>query len=280
MAFLKELRKSNFTGQFAVHQQDRPILEVSHLTVRYENLPALDDISFSLRNGERVAVVGPNGAGKSTLFKVIAGVLSPSAGEVCVAGQKPGGHICIAYVPQRSQVDWNFPVSVADVVMMGRVGQLGLLRVPKKADWDFVRTCLDEVDMLDLETRQISELSGGQQQRMFIARALAQQAEIMLMDEPLNGLDVRSQEIILNILDRLRGRGVTVLVATHDMQQAAERFDRVMLLNHRLVSFGSPAEVFSAEHLIEAYGGNLRLADSDVQILALDDTCCNTGEEH
>jgi manganese/iron transport system ATP-binding protein len=176
------------------------------------------------------------------------------------------------------QVDWTFPVSVADVVMMGRIGKLGLMRWPKSSDWAYVRQSLEEVGLAELQRRQISELSGGQQQRMFIARALAQEAELMLMDEPLNGLDIHSQEVIFEILNKLRQRHVTVMVATHDLEQAAERFDRVMLLNHRLLGFGQANEVFIPERLVEAYGGHLHLVQSQEDILALGDTCCEDGE--
>jgi manganese/iron transport system ATP-binding protein len=222
-------------------------------------------------------VVGPNGAGKSTLFKVIAGVLHATSGTVRVAGHAPGHHICIAYVPQRSEVDWTFPVTVADVVMMGRVGKLGLLRHPRRKDWDLVHQCLEEVGMDQLSDRQIGELSGGQQQRMFIARALAQEAELMLMDEPLSGLDVPSQEDIFRVLDTLREYEVTALVATHDLSTAAERFDQVMLLNRQLLGMGQPDEVFTPERLQEAYGGHLRLVHTEEGLMVLSDTCC--GEE-
>jgi manganese/iron transport system ATP-binding protein len=260
--------------RLATHDADVAFVEASHVTVRYNGRAALDALSFTLNAGERIAVVGPNGAGKSTLFKVIAGVLNPTTGEVRVAGHCPGGHICIAYVPQRSQVDWDFPVTVADVVMMGRAGRLGLLRRPGAADREYVRQCLDVVAMADLAERQIGELSGGQQQRMFIARALAQQAELMLMDEPLHGLDVPSQEGIFEIMDQLRHRGVTVMVATHDLNLAAERFDRVMLLNRRLLGIGRPADVFTPDRLQEAYGDHLRLVQTDNGMMILSDTCC------
>ena len=261
-----------------VHEVGAPILEAVGLSVRYNGRLALEQVSFRLATGERVAVVGPNGAGKSTLFKVIAGVLSPSAGEVKVAGHCPGSHICIAYVPQRSEVDWTFPVTVADVVMMGRAGRIGLLRRPGGRDWAYVRQCLVVVGMADLAQRQIGELSGGQQQRMFIARALAQEAALMLMDEPLTGLDVPAQDDIFRILDELRERGVTVMVATHDLNLAAERFDRVMLLHSRLLGLGQPAEVFTAERLREAYGDHLRLVETGEGVMALSDTCCGRGE--
>ncbi len=253
------------------HQTNQPILDVARLTVRYNGRVALEDISFHLHEGERVAVVGPNGAGKSTLFKVVSGVLPPTSGEVNIFGSKPRGHVCIAYIPQRSQVDWNFPVNVADVVMMGRSAKLGPFNWPRKKDWDFVYHALETVEIIDLASRQISQLSGGQQQRMFIARALAQEAELMLMDEPLTGLDTPSQEGILNLLDRLQTESVTVMVATHDLEQAASHFDRIMLLNHRIVAFGNPDEVLHTDNLVKAYGGRMRI---DSQGTMLVDDCC------
>jgi len=260
------------------HQPDKPILEVNHLSVQYNGHPALVDITFHLHTGERVAVVGPNGAGKSTLFKVVSGVIPPTSGEVKISGVGPSGHICIAYVPQRSQVDWRFPASVADVVMMGRIGQVGFLRWPRRSDWETVHTALKAVDMDGMSNRQIGELSGGQQQRTFLARALAQEAELVLMDEPLNGLDTPSQEAILSLLDKLRQEKITVLVATHDLGQAAEHFDRVMLLNHNLVSLGTPQVVLTSENLLRAYGGHAQLIQVEDGIKTLADSCCD-GEE-
>ncbi|HJW91313.1 MAG TPA: metal ABC transporter ATP-binding protein [Anaerolineales bacterium] len=274
---MQHLKKANWLQRHAPHQPGTPILDVSRVSVRYNGQEVLEEVSFQLRPGQRVAVVGPNGAGKSTLFKVIAGVLAPSAGQVQVFGGGPGGHICIAYLPQRSHVDWDFPVSVADVVMMGRIGKMGPLRWPRPRDWQLVHQSLELVGLGQLATRQIGELSGGQQQRMFIARALAQEAELMLMDEPFTGLDVPSQEDIFNNLDRLGQRGVTVLVAMHDLKLAAERFERVMLLNHALLGFGEPQEIFTPERLISAYGGHLHLIGKGEALLALGDTCCDEG---
>jgi manganese/iron transport system ATP-binding protein len=156
-------------------------------------------------------------------------------------------------------VDWNFPVSVADVVMMGRSAKLGPLNWPHKRDWEYVHHALETVELSDLATRQIGQLSGGQQQRMFIARALAQEAELMLMDEPLSGLDTPSQEGLLNLLDTLRDQQVTVMVATHDLDQAARHFDRIMLLNHSMIAFGEPQNVLHTDNLLQAYGGRLKL---------------------
>jgi len=238
---------------------------------------ALEEITFQAQRGERIAVVGPNGAGKSTLFKLIVGTMEPYKGEVRLYGHAPDEHICIAYVPQRSQVDWTFPATVEDVVMMGRVGQIGLFKRPRRQDWDVVHNSLDRVNAAHLAKKQIGELSGGQQQRIFIARSLAQEAELLLLDEPLTGLDAPSQDAFFTILDSLQPDGVTILVATHDLNLAVERFDRVMLLNKRLITFGSGEEVLVAENLLAAYGGHMhRIGDEGDMLLA--DTCCDQGE--
>ncbi|MEW5867901.1 MAG: metal ABC transporter ATP-binding protein [Chloroflexota bacterium] len=279
MELIKELRTSRFSSHGIEHQSGVPILEVKDISVKYDSGVVLEDISFHLHAGERVAVVGPNGAGKSTLFKVVAGVLHATSGEVKVYGHGPTGHICIAYIPQRSQVDWSFPVNVADVVMMGRIGKLGFFQWPRRRDWELVHQALADVGLESLSKRQIDELSGGQQQRMFIARALAQEAELMLMDEPLTGVDATSQEAIFTILDTLRQRGVTVMIATHDLEQAAGMFDRVMLLNRRMLGFGEPAQVFTPALLRDAYSGHLRLVEAGNEVLALTDTCCEDRED-
>ncbi len=262
------------------HDLSQPALALDNILVRFDKTIALKNISFTLSQGERVAVIGPNGAGKSTLFNVISGVQTPTQGKANVYGHASGQHICIAYVPQRSQVDWNFPVNVADVVMMGRTGQLGLFRRPKGKDWDLVHEALDLVNMAQHAKRQIGELSGGQQQRAFIARALAQKAELMLMDEPLSGLDVKSQEDIFIILDRLRQRNVTVMVATHDLNLAAERFDRLMLLNQQIVGFGRAKEVFTADLLSQTYSGTMRLIDTPQGNIFISDSHCDGEHTH
>jgi manganese/iron transport system ATP-binding protein len=276
MALFEELQKTSqhLSRQRRPHQADVPILRAEGISLHYESGPALEKVTFELQTAERLAVVGPNGAGKSTLLKIIAGVLNPSEGHVQVFGNDPGRHICIAYVPQRNQVDWSFPVTVADVVMMGRVGQLGLFRNPKARDWELVNEALEVVRMMHLAKRQISQLSGGQQQRMFIARALAQEAELMLMDEPFTGLDISSQEEVFGILDRLQREDVTVLVSLHDLKMAAQKFDRVMLLNHEMLAIGIPEDVLTPENLVPAYGGHLHLVPTEDGALALGDTCC------
>jgi manganese/iron transport system ATP-binding protein len=262
------------------HDPDAPILEVKKLSVRYDGNFAVENITFHLHAGERVAVVGPNGAGKSTLFKVVAGVLAPSSGEVKISGYGPRGHICIAYVPQRSQVDWRFPASVADVVMMGRIGQIGFFRWPRRSDWETVHAALEAVDMNSMANRQIGELSGGQQQRTFLARALAQKAELVLMDEPLNGLDTPSQEAILTLLENLRRQKITVMVATHDLGQAASHFDRVMLLNRRLIRFGLPQAVLTSENLLNAYSGHAQVIQGENGKTTFADSCCDGDSDN
>jgi manganese/iron transport system ATP-binding protein len=259
------------------HLHTAPTLLLSDICATYDDgVLALDHVSLQIEAGEHVAIVGPNGAGKSTLLNVIAGTLRPQSGHVSIFGHQPGGHICIAYVPQRSQIDWSFPVTVEDVVMMGRAGQIGLLRRPRKRDWDAVRDSLARVDALPLAHAQIGALSGGQQQRVFIARALAQEAELLLLDEPLSGLDLPSQEQVFALLDRLRPDGVTVLVSTHDLNLAEARFDRIALLNRRLIAFGRGAEVLQPATLLRAYGGHVHvIPQADGQALLLTDSCCD-----
>jgi manganese/iron transport system ATP-binding protein len=261
------------------HDSNQPILQVNALTVKYQDQEALKELTFHLHPGERVAVVGPNGAGKSTLFKVVAGVLMPTSGDVQVYGNNPGKHVCIAYIPQRTQVDWHFPVNVSDVVMMGRAAKMKPFGWPSRADHQAVNHALATVDLKNLAERQISELSGGQQQRMFIARALAQEAELIMMDEPLSGLDTPSQEGVLALLETLHQKNVTVMVATHDLDQASTYFDRILLLNHRIIGFGSPKEVMTTERLLKAFGGRLKIVDANGDTVLMDDNCCHGGDD-
>ncbi|MCD4802450.1 MAG: metal ABC transporter ATP-binding protein [Anaerolineales bacterium] len=276
---IKTFRKKSFSRRYAPHQLDAPLLALENVSVRYGTGTVLENISFDLSPGDGIAVVGPNGAGKTTLFQVIAGIIDPFEGVVQVSGHEPGGHTCIAYVPQRSQVDWTFPATVADVVMMGRINKMGPFLWPQADDWEIVRRSLKFVDLIDYSQRQISELSGGEQQRMFIARALAQEAELMLLDEPLNGLDVPAQESILSILDSLQKREVTFMISMHDLRLAAGQFNQVMLLNKELLGLGSPEEVFTRELLIKAYQGHLHFVEGEFDTLAVGDECCE-GDHH
>jgi manganese/iron transport system ATP-binding protein len=261
------------------HDSTRPVLEVTGLRVVLGGTTALDSVSFSLQKADSVAVVGPNGAGKSTLFKAVAGIVEREAGRIEVYGSEPDSHTCIAYVPQASVVDWAFPVNVFDVVMMGRTRRIGMFRRPARADKSHVYQCLEMVNMEELAQRQFGELSGGQKQRVFIARALAQEAEIVLMDEPLTGLDVKSQNDIFGILRGLTERGVTLLVATHDLDLAAERFGRIMLLNRTLVAFGTREEVMRPELLLPTFGGHASMQTGDRGKVLVFDTCCEGGDE-
>lgn len=259
------------------HLANAPSLELDNVSVWYGQTQALSSVSLRLNRGDRAAIVGPNGAGKSTLFNVISGVVRPDSGAVRVYGSGPSGHICVGYVPQRNRIDWNFPATVADVVMMGRVGKIGLLRWPGRNDRHHVQTALASVDLLDLTGRQIGELSGGQQQRVFLARALAQEAEILLLDEPFTGLDAPSQRVLLEILTSLHQQGITILVATHDLSQAADQFPLVALLNRRLVAFGAPGEVLTTDNLATAYGGSIHILPTAQGAMVLSDTCCAGG---
>ncbi len=252
-----------------------PALAIRHLTVRYRQTEALSDVSVDIQAGEQIAIVGPNGAGKSTLLKAIAGLQPITSGEIRFFGAEQAEPNTIAYVPQRLQVDWRFPVSVSDVVLMGRVGRIGLLRRPSRHDRLLAQRALERVGLAAFANRQIGQLSGGQQQRVFLARALAQEARLLLMDEPLVGLDIPSQDEIFRALAALRAEGVTILTALHDLQQAARYFDRVMLLNRRLIAYAPAREAFTAANLVATYGGHLHLLSSGDGLLTVADTCCN-----
>jgi ABC-type Mn2+/Zn2+ transport system ATPase subunit len=218
-----------------------------------------------------VAVVGPNGAGKSTLFKALVGLLPLQQGRILIHGRPLGSHKdCVAYVPQRGEVDWRFPVTVADVVMMGRFGRQGLLGRADHADRAAVAAALAHMGISDLAARPIGELSGGQQQRVFLARALAQEPHILLMDEPFTGVDITTQEAVLRLLDDLRSEGLTVLVSTHDLNLAMQRFDLALLLNRGLVAYGPPQAVLTPEHIRAAFGGQALLLGPLVVV----DECC------
>jgi manganese/iron transport system ATP-binding protein len=260
-----------FARNGTVPSADQPALAVRHLTVAYEQTRALEDVSFTVAPGERVAVVGPNGAGKSTLLKALVGLICPTSGTIQVDGHVHTQCSDVAYVPQRTQVDWSFPIRVWDVVMLGRTAHIGFFHGPGKHDRTQVQRSLELVRMTDLAQRQIGELSGGQQQRVFLARALAQEARVLLLDEPVTGLDLRAQDEVFRIVDDIHRQGVTVLVATHDLQQAADpdHYERVLLLNRQLLGAGSAREVLTAEHLTAAYGGYLHRVETEQGLLLL-----------
>ncbi|WP_257670282.1 metal ABC transporter ATP-binding protein [Parapedobacter tibetensis] len=242
-----------------IHAKE-PVLEVHDLTVSYSRKPVLWGIDFTLPSGCIAGVVGPNGAGKSTLLKTIMGLIPPSSGYVKLFGH-PLEEVRhrVSYVPQRESVDWDFPVSVLDVVLMGRYGKMGLLRNPDRQDKAMAMDCLDKMGMSAFAKRQISQLSGGQQQRVFLARALAQEADIYFMDEPFAGVDAATEQAIITLLRDMAAANKTIIVVHHDLQSARDYFDWIILLNMRLVAGGPTGEVFTDEMIQQAYGGRLNL---------------------
>ena len=237
-----------------------PIIEVRHLTVSYGTRPALLDVSVSIEPDQLVGVIGPNGSGKSTLIKVILGFIRPDVGEVFIAGQDvQNAKGRVAYVPQRGAVDWDFPITVREVALMGRYQQIPWHRSPRKEDRDAALEALEMVRMSDFADRQIGQLSGGQQQRVFLARALAQGADILLLDEPFAGVDAATERAILEVLERAKTAGKTLVVVHHDLTTASEYFDKLILLKQRLYAYGTPQEVLNEELLSQVYEGRLRI---------------------
>ncbi len=238
-------------------------ITVRDVIVAYRSTPVLWDIHLDIQPGRLTAIVGPNGAGKSTLLKAILGLVPLSSGRIEIFGQRyrdVRGRV--AYVPQRSSVDWDFPTTAIDVVMMGQYGQLGWFRRPGQAQRDAALACLAQVGMADFADRQISQFSGGQQQRVFLARALAQTAELYIMDEPFAGVDAVTERAIVDLLQRLRADGKTVVVVHHDLQTVPTYFDDVALLNVRLVAAGPVATTFTPDNLGQTYGGRIAFLDA------------------
>ncbi|MBI4607043.1 MAG: metal ABC transporter ATP-binding protein [Planctomycetes bacterium] len=231
-------------------------VEVHDLTVAYGTQPVLWDVDLTLPEGHLIAVVGPNGAGKSTLLKAIVGLVRPITGWVKVYGEPyERRRSWVGYTPQRESVDWDFPTSALDVVTMGLYGRVGWFRRPSRRHREMALACLEKLGIRDLAGRQISQLSGGQQQRVFLARALAQEARLYLMDEPFAGVDATTEKAVLSLLQDLRREGKTVVAVHHDLQTVAEYFDHVVLLNLRLVAAGPVATTFTPENIHRAYGG-------------------------
>lgn len=237
-------------------------IKVSDISVTYRNgHTALYDASFTLPKGSITALVGVNGSGKSTLFKSIMGFVPVSQGSVEILGlpaKKALKQNVVAYVPQSEEIDWNFPVLVEDVVMMGRYGHMGLLRIPKQTDHDMVTAALERVNMTAFRKRQIGELSGGQKKRVFLARALAQESEVILLDEPFTGVDVQTEDQIMALLRALRDEGKVMLVSTHNLGSVPDFCDRTVLINRTVLASGMTRDVFTPENLELAFGGVLR----------------------
>ena len=240
-------------------------LEAIDVAVTYPNgNTALHHASFRLAGGTICALVGVNGSGKSTLFKALMGFVTPTQGRVEIDGQPVRAAqraSWVAYVPQAEEVDWSFPVSVSDVVMMGRYGYMNFLRIPRAADRAAVEESLRRVGMWEYRDRQIGELSGGQKKRVFVARALAQRGRVILLDEPFTGVDVKTEEAIVGLLGELRAEGRLILVSTHNLGSVPEFCDQVVLINRTVLAFGPTAQVFTAENLTHAFGGALRHFD-------------------
>ncbi len=235
-------------------------IDVRHLTVSYQSRPALLDVTVSIERDQLVGVIGPNGAGKSTFIKAILGFVKPDIGSVAIWGmnvQKTRGQV--AYVPQRGAVDWDFPITVEEVALMGRYQRIPWYKSPAKADREAAFEALKMVRMEDFATRQIGQLSGGQQQRVFLARALAQGSDILLLDEPFAGVDAATERAILDVLERAKQAGKTLVVVHHDLSTAAEYFDKLILIKQRMFAYGTPREVLQEDLLSKVYEGRLRI---------------------
>jgi len=244
-------------------------VDVRDLRAGYNSHVALEGVTFTIETGCLAGLVGPNGSGKSTLLKVMLGLHKPWSGEVLIFGHSEHpthGHV--GYTPQTELVDWTFPVSVMDVVLMGRYGKLGLIRRPGRRDRELATAALERVRLMDRAQRQIGELSGGEQRRALIARALAQEADLLLLDEPLAGLDATAQHDLLRLLEELRTEGKTLFVATHDLSCVAADFDHAVLINRRVVAFGRPEDVFTEENLSTAFERHLFVLPQGTTIIA------------
>jgi manganese/iron transport system ATP-binding protein len=241
---------------------------LSDVTAGYRDRPALEHLDLAVEPGTLLAVVGPNGAGKSTLLKLLAGLLEPWSGRIEVLGAPPGREARrIAYVPQAELVDWQFPVTVGDVVMMGRYPRLGLGRRPGPADRRAVVAALELVGMADRIDVQIGRLSGGQRRRVFLARALAAEPDLFLLDEPVTGIDATTQEELMDILEAEARRGKTVIATTHDLACAAGRFQRVLAINRTIIAHGPASLLLDPEILARTYGGHLLVLDGRAAVL-------------
>lgn len=249
---------------------NRPALEFRDLWAGYNGKPVLEAINFQIDRGDMVGIIGPNGSGKSTLIKTILGLVKPMRGEVLVLGRdgKPERHL-VGYTPQTELVDWDFPVTVFDVALMGRYSRRGLFRRTTKEDREAADASLELVKIFDLRDRLIGELSGGQRRRVLLARAMAHSPELLLLDEPMAGLDATAQHQLLDLLDELRAKGATVILSTHDLSCVSSRCDKAACLNRRLIAFGKPSEVLNEQVLGDTFGTHLLMVHLDGQAYAV-----------
>lgn len=237
---------------------NHPVIKIEGLSVSYDRKRVLTNLYLDLYAGNTYAVVGPNGAGKSTLFKAILGLVETNAGKIKIEGEPIGKKKNkMAYIPQRDEVDWSFPAIVTDIVLMGRYPHKRLFDKLNAQDHEIAYDAMEELGIVNLKNRQISELSGGQQQRVFIARALCQQADVFLFDEPFAGVDITTEEHIIKALKRLASEGKTLLVVHHDLSTVEAYFDHCILLNQRLIAYGETKQIFTAENIAKAYGAQL-----------------------
>ena len=237
-----------------------PTIELENVTVSYDRNVALHGANLQVNQGSIAGIVGMNGSGKSTLFKAIMGLEKLQSGRVLIQGKsihKVSQRNLLAYIPQTEDVDWDFPISVYDVVMMGRYGYMNCLRIPREIDRRIVHQSLDRTQLTGLENRQIGELSGGQKKRTFLARTLAQQGEIILLDEPFAGVDVKTEKAIIELLIELKNSGKTILISTHDLNSIATFCDQVILVNKTILAYGAVADVFTPENISRTFGGSV-----------------------
>ncbi|MBE2182466.1 MAG: metal ABC transporter ATP-binding protein [Anaerolineae bacterium] len=254
-----------------------PLISVRSVTFSYGTGTALEAVSLNVAPGDRIAIIGPNGAGKSTLLKAIMGLITPDRGAITVVGDRRR----LGYVAQHEEVDWNFPISVLDAVLMGMWREVGWFRRAGRAQNAKALAALDRVGLAELGQRQVGELSGGQRRRVFIARALAQQADVLLLDEPFSGVDIAAEADLLAVLRRLNDEGITLLLSTHDLELAREQFDKVLALRRKVIAFGQPREVFTREHLTQLYGKRIIAYENGAPAeIFVDEHGCEDHEGH
>lgn len=245
------------------------IISVKNLTVTYNKKPAIKGINLEIESSNIIGIVGPNGAGKSTLLKGILGLLPADTGEIKIFGKSIKDSLKrVSYIPQKEQFDWDFPINVSEVVMMGRYPYLSLFGSPKESDKEIVNKVLEKVEMKKYAHTQIRNLSGGQQQRIFLARALAQESDIYFLDEPFVGVDAKTETAIFNLIKELKSEGKTIMIVHHDLSKVENYFDKIILINQILIAYGDTSKVFTPELLHRTYGGQLTILQKAEQLIS------------